>query len=464
MARAMGGKERVLAIESLVLTGTGEAFNLGQNSAPTSPLPRYEVTKYSRTIDFAGRRWRQEVVREPRFITGNTAPQRLVTAIDGDVAFNILPNGTATRAGGRAPIDRAHEFAYHPIGFLQAAFTLGTQLAEVSIRDGLRYIVMNAAGNEFAILVDPQWNLPAAIEKTVYHPMLGDVVLSSEFSDWREFGGLLMPARIVQRLDSRYTLSDIRLTDVRINDVTDDLAAPAELISTPPPAPAINVTAEEIAPGIWYLAGQSHHSVAIEMSDQLVLVEAPQSDARTLAVIQRARELRPGKPVTTVINTHHHFDHSGGIRAAISEGLTVITHAASKAFFDSLALRRHSIVEDALAKAPRAVRVEGVADARILRDSTRSVAIHHIVGSPHAETLLMIYLPEARMLIEADVYTPPAEGTAPGPAPFAANLVENIDRLGLEVDFIVPIHGRVVPMSMLRATVPAQAAPSPDNL
>ena len=106
-----------------------------------------------------------------------------------------------------------------------------------------------------------------------------------------------------------------------------DLAAPATVASRRAPSPQpVNVTVEEASPGVWLLAGGSHHSALVEFSDHLLLVDAPQNDARTLAVIAKARELRPGKPLTHVVNSHHHFDHSGGIRAAVAEGLTVITH------------------------------------------------------------------------------------------------------------------------------------------
>jgi hypothetical protein len=89
---------------------------------------------------------------------------------------------------------------------------------------------------------------------------------------------------------------------------------------------------------------------------------------------------------------------------------------------------------------------------RVLTSGARNVEIHHIAGSKHSESMLMVYLPREKMLIEADLYSPPApNATTIPPSPFAANLVENIDRLGLNVETIVPIHGRVVPMSDLRA-------------
>jgi glyoxylase-like metal-dependent hydrolase (beta-lactamase superfamily II) len=282
--------------------------------------------------------------------------------------------------------------------------------------------------------------------------MLGDVLVETEYSDWRDVDGVKLPMRIVQRIDERWPLSDIRLTSAQLNADVGDLAAPAAVRAAQPPAPTATVTVDSVAPGVWLLAGQSHHSVVIEMQDHLLLVEAPQNEVRTLAVIAKARELRPGKPLRAVINTHHHFDHAGGIRAAMAEGLTVITHAGNAAFFRDLARRQFQIVEDTLSRSPRTPRVEGVATRRVLSDSTRRVELHHIRGSQHAATLLMVYLPAERLLVEADVYTPPAANvTSPPPAIFAPNLVENIGRLGLQVDRIVPIHGRVVPVSDLRA-------------
>jgi glyoxylase-like metal-dependent hydrolase (beta-lactamase superfamily II) len=277
---------------------------------------------------------------------------------------------------------------------------------------------------------------------------LGDVAFETSFSDYQDVSGLKLPSRLTTRVD-RYRTAEIHVTKQTIDSDAGDLAAPAAAASMPPiaaPAPPV-VTTEEIAPGIWLLAGQSHHSVVVEFSDHLMLIEAPQNDARALAVIAYARRLKPGKPLTHIVNTHHHFDHSGGVRAAVSQGLAVITHKANAAFYRDAIARAHTIAPDALAKNPKPIKIETVDDAMQLKDATMEVDLYPIEGSPHADTLLMAYFPKERILVEADVYSP-----ASAVQPYAANLLENVRKRNLKVDRIVPIHGTVVPFSELLKT------------
>lgn len=456
VVRAMGGKDRVLAVRTITLTGTGDNFNFGQGMTPEPPLPRFEVTQFRRILDFANRRWRLEQSREPRFTTPNTAVQRQVAGVDGDVGYDVPADGTPRRSTAQAAKDRSYDLTLHPLGFLRAAYAEGSEVSAGEPIAGLRHVRLTVGGEKFAMLIDPRTNLPARTRKVIYNAMIGDAVLEVRFSDWREVSGVRVPMRVVQRLDGRYPLSDIRMSAAELDAEGVNLAASDSVrAAAPAPAPVITVTVEEVASGLWLLAGQSHHSVVIEMSDHLLLVEAPQSDARTLAVIEKARALRPNKPLRSVINTHHHFDHAGGIRAAMSEGLTVITHQGNKVFYDSLARRRHSIIEDAQSKNTRRARVEGVAARRVLTDGSRRVEIHHIRGNPHAATLLMVYLPAEKMLIEADVYNPPAAGAPTPPARFSPNLLANIDRLGLNVDQVIPIHGRIFSIADLKAAAEA---------
>jgi len=453
VARAMGGKDRVLAVRTIVVEGPGDNFNFGQNLTPDAALPRYEVTQSRRAIDFANKRWQLDQTREPRFLTGNAAPQRQRFGIDGDVAYNIGNDGAMARVGGQTAADRANELLDHPIGFLQAAFASGAQVTDEQPRGDTQLIRLTSGGNAYAMIIDPATMLPLRTQRMTDNAMLGDITFGSEFADWRDIDGMKLPMRVSQKLDGRWVITDMRYTSARVNTDAGDLSASPELRSQTPPAPVVNVTVEDIAPGVWYLNGQSHHSVAIETSNAIVLVEAPQNDARTLAVIEKARSLRPGKPVTLVINTHHHFDHSGGVRAAISQGLTVLTQQGNRDFYERTVFpRRHTIAPDALAQSPKPLHIMSVGDKYVRRDTLRTLEVYRIDGSQHSGSMVVVYLPAEKLLIEADLYNPPApNATTVGPFPFAANLLENIQRRGLLVERIVPIHGRIIPLSEVQA-------------
>ena len=212
--------------------------------------------------------------------------------------------------------------------------------------------------------------------------------------------------------------------------------------ATSPPPP--NVTAESIGKGVWFLAGGSHHSVLVEFADHLMLIEAPQSEARTLAVIKKAKETVPKKPLTELVTTHHHFDHTAGMRAAIAEGLTVITQAGNKAWVDNMARRPHTIQQDFLAKNASRLNVETVDAEREFKDQTMTVMLYHVAGNPHSDTMLMAYLPRDRVLVEVDAFSPGSQVN-----PYAANLLENIQKRNLRVDKIVPLHGVIAPFAEL---------------
>lgn len=153
------------------------------------------------------------------------------------------------------------------------------------------------------------------------------------------------------------------------------------------------------------------------------------------------------------MNSHQHFDHAGGVRTAVAEGATIVTHADNVAYFERAFAQANRIRPDAMARTGRKPSFRPVADKLEIGDASRGVEVHRIVGGPHSESLVMVYLPKEKLLIEADAYTPAAPNTPPPTAPNAnnVNLVENIERLKLGVDRIVPLHGRVVPVSELYA-------------
>jgi glyoxylase-like metal-dependent hydrolase (beta-lactamase superfamily II) len=457
-AAALGGSEKVSAVKTLTIEGEGSNGNLGQDMTPEATSQTFKVTEYKRVVDLAAGRARVEQTRTPNFTYfQGPVPQKQVQGIDGNIGFNVAPNGTATRTSNAAAKDRRVEIYHHPIAMVRAALNPAANVANARTQNNLRVAdITTADGLTLTLAIDNSTKLPVWIASKTDNTNLGDVAIQTSFADYQNVNGLQLPTRLTTKTDN-YTTADIRVLRQSFDGETGDLSAPAAATAATPitgTEPA-TVTADEVAKGIWFLAGQSHHSVLVEFDDHLTLIETPQNDTRSLAVIAKARELRPGKPLTQVIITHHHFDHSGGIRAAVAEGLTLITDKASAAFYQEAVGRPHTILPDALVRNPKPLKVEAVDSQMVLQDKTMTVNLYHIDGSPHADTMLMAYFPRERILVEADLYNPAAMLN-----PFAANLVDNVKKRNLRVDRIIPIHGTIVPYTDLVKAVRNESSSS----
>jgi glyoxylase-like metal-dependent hydrolase (beta-lactamase superfamily II) len=288
------------------------------------------------------------------------------------------------------------------------------------------------------------------VQATIPNAVLGDLTIEVRYSGYKDFGGVQFPSKIEQSAGG-FPSVDLTVTGVRPNAAV-DIVVPEAIRQAG--SPYAKVATQKVADGVWYVTGGTHHSAAIEMSDHLIVVEAPLNDERALAVLAEVRGLAP-KPVKFVINSHHHFDHAGGLRAVAGEGITVLTHEVNRSFFSRVLATPATVNPDHLTRTGKKGAVEGVRDRQVLSDGTREIEIHHIAGNLHHDGLLMVYLPKERLLIQADAYTPaPANAPPPTPPhPFNVNLADNIARLNLNVEQLLPLHGRIVPLAELHRAV-----------
>jgi glyoxylase-like metal-dependent hydrolase (beta-lactamase superfamily II) len=243
---------------------------------------------------------------------------------------------------------------------------------------------------------------------------------------------------------------DLAVTAVRVNGAA-PIVVPPEVVANPRPSmSAIEVT--ELAPGVLHLGGGSHNTVIVEQKQGVVVVEAPLSEERSLAVLAKIHERFPGRKILCVINTHTHFDHAGGLRTFVAEGVTVVTHERNAAYFAKAWSQPRTLNPDRMAISKRKPRFETFTVKRVLDDAERPIEIHTIEGSGHNDAFAMVFLPAQKILIEADAWTPTPDGAKP-PAtvnPLWTNLYENIGRLKLDVQRIAPLHGAVRNIADLR--------------
>jgi glyoxylase-like metal-dependent hydrolase (beta-lactamase superfamily II) len=443
-AKAMGTAN----LKSIEYTGSGVNFAVGQSVAPGAPWPRFDLKSYTRSVNYETASHREDLVRSradsvPR---GGGAPAmgeaRQTLVVNGDHAWNVT--GPTAAPAPVALIERQLQLWTTPHGVIKAAMANNATVQGRTIAFAVpgRFTVKASLDDK---------NLVERVEAVFSNAVVGDMPFEVSYSDYRDFGGVKFPMRIHQTVGAFPTL-DLTVNEVRPNAPV-DIQVPDNVRQAT--NPYSRVTSQVVTEGVWYLSGGTHHSVAIEMKDYVIVVDGPLNDERAVAVIGEVKRLAPNKPIRYVVNSHHHFDHSGGIRAFVAEGATVVTHEVNRPFFERALAAPAAVTPDRLAKAPRKATVEGVRDKLVLTDGTRTVEILHIAGNLHADGLLMVYLPREKLLSQADAYSPLALNVAP-PAvanPNTVNLADNITRLGLAVDQLLPLHGRIVPLSELNKTI-----------
>jgi glyoxylase-like metal-dependent hydrolase (beta-lactamase superfamily II) len=445
VAKAMGAA----GVKSIQYSGLGVNFQVGQNYNPDRPWPRFVVKSYTRAAGYDTPALRDDLVRlqgedPPRGGGGQPVrgEQRQIFVMSGDFAWNVV--GDVVNPTPIALTDRQLQLWTTPHGVVKAA------MANKATMQGR--VISFAVPGKFRVkaTVDGQ-NLVERIDAVAPHAVLGDVPVEIRYSDYKDFGGVKFPTKIKQMIGG-YPALELTVSDVQPNAPI-DTSVPDPIRQTP--TPYARVTTQMVADGVWFLSGGSHNSALIEMKDHAILVESPLNDERAAAVLAEVKSLVPSKPIKYVVATHHHFDHSGGLRAIAAEGVTVITHDVNKAFLEKVLAAPATVSPDRLAKSGKKGVVEGLRDKRVLTDGTRTVELLHIAGNTHHSGLIMAYLPKEKVLVEADAYTPLAPNAPPPTAanPFSVNLAENLRRLNLAVDQVLPLHGRIVPIAELHKAI-----------
>src|SRR5205085_1169382 len=270
-----------------------------------------------------------------------------------------------------------------------------------------------------------------------------------------------VPTHIVERQGDFPTL-DLMITDAKAN-MPANIAAPQRAGGAPgggaggPQGPS----SQKLGDGV-FLIMPAYAAIAVDMKDGVVVLEGPQSTMRGEQIIAEVHKDIPGKSIKYVFNTHNHFDHSSGLRAFVAEGATIITAQSNKGYYERILALPHTLVLDKLSQNHAKVKVELVGDKRVLTDGVHTIEIYKTQGSLHNEGLLFAYLPKEKVVIEADSFNPPATADAAAPPnPANALLLDNINRLKLDVETIVPVHypadGRKVSIDELKRAVGQRA-------
>jgi len=456
-ADALGGRQRLLAARTLQIVGNGELayFNGGGNITgdPAAPQKWQKVLEYTRTIDLEHARTRVEQRLKMDFVFASTIGQlglnRTSETLDGDVAYNIgggflaaPTTGTPQPqpAGPAAARQRRVEMLAHPITIVRAALDTRTKLSNLRKQANLQLVdVTVPQGDTLTLAVDSTSNLPAWVSYVGPNANLGDVTFRTAFTGYELEKGLLLPIGFATTIDFRNVVQSKLHVDRNIVDgPIDDLSAPASVRAPRPPqeAPAAGAAALKpikVADHVWFLNGNTF----FEFDDHLTMVEANRTDEQLRAILDVVNALVPGKRVTQVIQTHHHFDHSVGLRAAVAQGLTVISRRGNEGIFREMTSRPAKLFPDALGRNPKPLKFIPVDDHLKMKDSTNEIDIFHIIDNYHMADGVIVHVPAANLLVEADLTTQDWDFNWWGDS-----LINNIEIRRIKVDTNLAVHAQ----------------------
>jgi glyoxylase-like metal-dependent hydrolase (beta-lactamase superfamily II) len=294
----------------------------------------------------------------------------------------------------------------------------------------------------------------------------GDVEIVVAFSDWHRDSGLVFPCQVELSWEGKVIHREIRQR-IEVNpQLAPDIFVLPETEPFDPEAAerglfneqwihrtvamsapiSLNVGEVIFVPlnkHVGSIGGGIHHSMAVALDSGVVVVDSPLHEERSLAVIKTVTARWPDKPITHLILTHHHHDHSGGIRAYAAIGAELVVAQGDRDFIAQCLKRPHTISSDALAAKPTKITIRIVGDTFFsLGDGEIQV---YRISSPHSAENLVVYVASLKLLFNADMFNPGLVPPGVSPPPhwliYSRDFRHQVEVLNLDIEMLLGAHG-----------------------
>ena len=490
---AMGGADSYARVKTIVVKGNWKQWEPEQSFAPGGEARHANDATFETVADYGTRAVRVDWVKNFAYPAPRTF--KFSEVVTPEAGYVIGREANALNKQSASLKSPAHAMSGVRLTATQRELRRVSPLLLLEMRNnpekltthpevaiaGVSYpaVAYNAGAYQYLVLFDPQTGLPARVRTLDYDNVWGDVNYDVVFSDWANMGGIRVPASQKFELNGR-VVTEVKLTEVTVNppvqasrfDVPAELKAGAakpaagsvpyqwilrrQFIGTYLDSENISFDAQvtsslrlnEVAPGVQHQAGGTHHSLIVEMSDYLIVVDAPVTDWQSNWTIAAAQAKYPGKPIRFLVLTHHHMDHAGGIRAFAAQGATLVVGQGAAGHYRKVLAAPYTRNPDlAVTRDLSGTPIMEVVDRHVFNDGKREVSVHLLVN-PHASAFLMAYVADARIAYITDVYSPGVP-LPPKMNPALQSVVDGVKKAGIQPVTFVGGHGSSAPYALL---------------
>jgi Metallo-beta-lactamase superfamily len=443
---AQGGAEALRGLTGLEVKGDARFWEPGQSQVPGGEARELGTATFEMSWDLAKgmarTNWNRDQQYPPPAVKLNYTETVLptlgfVTNDAGSQPMSGIRVATHLRELERASPRLLLEAMDNPgnVGEMEPQPLGDRALPAVSYADG---------GTTFVILFDPETHLPAAIRTRDDDNIAGDSNFDLVLDNWTAAGTARVPTSLSYRING-VEVARLNYASVTPAAIPEDaFAVPDNVRSAAKPPATENVPYQwvlrrlyltrfvdsdaivypeggrfslvELAPNVQHVQGGTANNLIVAMKDFLIVFDAPYGELQSRWVIDAAKAKYPGKPIKYLVLTHHHMDHTGGMRTYVAEGATIVVPSEAQEYFERVVRAPHTVVPDDLQKNPRTPVIYGVFENMTIKDDTADVRLYNLsgassatadrLGNPHVNGMLIGHVVDSKLIYVTDLISP----------------------------------------------------------
>lgn len=453
-AEAIGGIDRLRALRGVRVEEVGSEYlvsTITRGDAPPRVISETVTTLRSGNDSVLRRTLVQAVpMRAGRFTTTTIVNRGVPAAI----------RGTALVMGANVDLTTAsEELALSPERVLLTALDArDLRLGRDTVLGGIthRVVSLGLDGAPVRLFIDAESAFPTRVELVRAYPsyvfwaMWGDMRFATTWSAWTlERRGVRYPRQ------RSTTLNGEPFRELVVTALDPDSDVPADSVAIPDSVrvafasrlgaeraatgrrPNVKLTPVDLADGVVLYQG-GYQSAAVRQRDGIVIIEAPESNAKSRAVLADVATRWPGMRVKAVINTSPMWMHAGGLREYAARGIPIYVTDVGTPVVQALLAAPHAQAPDSLAKAHTQPTVRSVSRALTLGTGDERLELRPPRGQ-HSAAMMLVWLPARRLLYASDVVIPDAFEPVFSGA-YRAELARLVKREGLDVERVFSEH------------------------